>query len=71
MASSMGTVYAANTVGSILGSLSAGMLLLAITRDLNTILIMMIFLSLAMSLGAGGVMQANDSASLKAEPTFL
>ncbi len=53
VASSMGTVYASNTVGSILGSISGGILLLALVRDLNTILVSMVFLSLLLALSAG------------------
>lgn len=52
---SLGTVYAANTVGSILGSISGGMILLPLTRDLNTILIMMIFASLTMAIASGAL----------------
>ncbi|MFH2005637.1 MAG: fused MFS/spermidine synthase [bacterium] len=53
VSSSMGSVYAANTVGSILGSISGGMILLSLTHDLNTILVLMVFLSLLLALSAG------------------
>jgi spermidine synthase len=53
VSSSMGSVYAANTVGCILGSISGGIVLLQLTKDLNTILVMMVFLSLLLSLSAG------------------
>lgn len=53
VSSSMGSVYAANTVGSILGSISGGIVLLHLTKDLNTILVMMVFLSLMLSISAG------------------
>jgi len=53
VSSSMGSVYAANTVGCILGSISGGIVLLQITKDLNTILVLMVFLTLLLSISAG------------------
>lgn len=53
VASSLGNVYAANTVGSILGSISGGIVLLALVRDLSSILLGMVYLSALLALGAG------------------
>ncbi|MDY0003780.1 MAG: fused MFS/spermidine synthase [Polyangia bacterium] len=50
---SMGSVYAANTLGSILGSICGGILLLGVTRDLNVILVGMVYMSLLLALAAG------------------
>jgi spermidine synthase len=55
IASSMGSVYAANTVGSILGSISGGIVLLMLVRNLNSILLGMVVLSLMLAFAAGGL----------------